>query len=217
MPPWRLTEPRGLYLITPDEPDTARLVDRVAPLVGLAACLQYRNKTADAALRDRQASALASVCRAAGVPLIVNDDPALAAEVGAEGVHLGEFDADFASARAVLGDAAIIGVSCYDDLERARRAVASGADYVAFGAFHPSTTKPGARRASPELLRAARGLPVPRVAIGGITPDNARPLVEAGADLVAVISGVFDAPDPLAAARGYRACFDSPFPDAASA
>ena len=216
MPHWRTTEPRGLYLITPDEPETRRLLDRVAPVLGLAACLQYRNKAADHALRAAQAQALADLCRAARVPLIVNDDPALAAAVGAAGVHLGEHDADLAQARALLGDAAIIGVSCYGDLGRATRAAAGGADYVAFGAFHPSTTKPGARRAHPELLRAARVLPVPRVAIGGITPDNARPLVHAGADMVAVISGVFDAPDPPAAARAYRACFESPFPDAAS-
>ena len=213
MPPWRSTEPRGLYLITPDEADTARLLDRVAPLLPLAACLQYRNKAADDALRARQAQVLAPLCRAAGIPLIVNDDPALAVSVGAAGVHLGEDDAGLAHARALLGDGAIIGVSCYDDLARAERAVAAGADYVAFGAFHPSTTKPGARRASPALLRAARALPVPRGAIGGSTPDNARPRVEAGADLVAVISGVFDAPDPLAAARAYRSCFDAPRPD----
>jgi thiamine-phosphate pyrophosphorylase len=217
MAPWRSSEPRGLYLITPDEADTDRLLERVAPLLALAACLQYRNKAADETLRGRQARALAPLCRAAGIPLIVNDDPALAAAVQAAGVHLGEDDGGFAPARALLGDGAIIGMSCYDDLERARRAVAAGADYVAFGAFHPSTTKPGARRASPDLLRAARVLPVPRVAIGGITPDNARPLVEAGADMVAVISGVFDAPDPLAAARAYRACFDSPRPDASPA
>jgi thiamine-phosphate pyrophosphorylase len=213
MPPWRSTQPRGLYLITPDEADTDRLLDRAAPLLPLATCLQYRNKAADDALRARQAQALARLCREAGIPLIVNDDPALAASVGAAGVHLGEDDAGLAQARALLGGGAIIGVSCYDDLARAERAVAAGADYVAFGAFHPSTTKPGARRASPELLRAARALPVPRVAIGGIRPDNARPLVEAGADLVAVISGVFDAPDPLAAARAYRSCFDAPRPD----
>ncbi|NUO74484.1 MAG: thiamine phosphate synthase, partial [Lysobacter sp.] len=102
----------------------------------------------------------------------------------------------------------LIGVSCYDDFERARAAVDAGADYVAFGAFFPSPTKPNTRRASLQLLHDAAPLTVPRVAIGGITPDNAPALVAAGADLLAVISGVFDAPDPAAAVRAYRACFD---------
>lgn len=199
--------PKGLYLITPDEPDATRLLARVAPLLPFAACVQYRNKRADAALRERQARDLRSLCRDAGVPLIVNDDAALAARIDAEGVHLGEHDGDVAAARALLGDGAIIGVSCYDELARAEIAVRAGADYVAFGAFFPSPTKPHARRASPALLQAAARFDMPRVAIGGITPDNARPLIAAGADLIAVISGVFDAPDPIAAARAYRDCF----------
>ena len=200
--------PRGLYLITPEEDDSARLLARVAAVLPFAACLQYRNKTAPAALRAEQARALHALCRECGVPLIVNDDAGLAAQIAADGVHLGEHDGDPAAARARLGDAALIGVSCYDDLELAARAAAAGADYVAFGAFFPSPTKPGARRATPQLLRDAAALGLPRVAIGGITPDNARPLVAAGADLIAVISGVFDAPDPIAAARACRALFD---------
>jgi thiamine-phosphate pyrophosphorylase len=199
--------PRGLYLVTPDEADCARLSARVAPLLPFAAWLQYRNKAADAALRSRQAAALQVLCAAAGVALIVNDDPALAAAAGAAGVHMGKGDGDIAAARVLLGADAIIGVSCYDDIERARAAAASGADYLAFGAFFPSPTKPGARHARPELLRQAAALGLPRVAIGGITPDNAPPLIAAGADLVAVISGVFDAPDPIAAARACRALF----------
>lgn len=198
---------KGLYLITPDEADSERLLARVTPLLPFAACLQYRNKTADAALQARQAKALQALCAEAGVPLIVNDDAALAAAIGADGVHLGEHDGDIAAARASVDDA-IIGVSCYDDLARAERAAAMGADYIAFGAFFPSSTKPNARRASLDLLRESERLNVPRVAIGGITPDNARPLIAAGADLIAVISGVFDAPDPLQAARAYRALFD---------
>lgn len=198
---------KGLYLITPDEADSARLLARVEPLLPFTACLQYRNKAADAALRARQAGLLQAVCAEAGVPLIVNDDAALAAAVGAEGVHLGEQDGDIAVARASVGDA-IVGVSCYDDLALAEHAAAMGADYIAFGAFFPSPTKPNARRASPDLLRDSARLKLPRVAIGGITPDNARPLVAAGADLIAVISGVFDAPDPIHAARAYRALFD---------
>lgn len=198
----------GLYLITPDEADTARLLARVGPLLPWVACLQYRNKQADAALRNTQGRALLIQCRAAGVPLIVNDDARLAAAIGADGVHLGEHDGDPATARELVGANALLGVSCYDDLKRAEHAAAAGADYLAFGAFYPSPTKPRAPRAAPTLLHDAARLGLPRVAIGGITPDNAGPLIEAGADLVAVISGVFDAPDPVAAARAYRALFD---------
>ena len=199
--------PRGLYLVTPDEADGERLLARVAPVLPFATWLQYRNKAAGPALRARQAAALQALCATAGVPLIVNDDPALAAAVGAAGVHLGEDDGDIAAARALLGADAIIGASCYDDADRAHGAAAAGADYLAFGAFFPSPTKPGARHARPGLLRQAASLGLPRVAIGGITPDNAPALIAAGADLVAVVSGVFDAPDPIAAARAYRALY----------
>jgi thiamine-phosphate pyrophosphorylase len=199
--------PPGLYLVTPDEPDTSRLLARVAPLLVHAACLQYRNKAADPTLQLQQAQALQALCAPHGLPLIVNDDPGLAGRAGAAGVHLGADDPAIASARAQLGEAAIIGVSCYDDLSRARAAAAAGADYLAFGAFFPSPTKPNARQATAQLLRDAGPLRLPRVAIGGITPDNAAPLVEAGADLIAVISGVFDAPDPVAAARACRALY----------
>lgn len=198
---------RGLYLLTPDEPDTARLLARTGPLLAHAALLQYRNKPASTALRRAQAAALLEACRATGVPLVVNDDVALAAELGADGVHLGEHDARLADARARLGPEALIGVSCYDDPARALQAARDGADYVAFGAFFASPTKPGARQATPALLHATAGLGLPRVAIGGITPDNAAQLVAAGADLVAVISGVYDAPDPPAAARAIQALF----------
>ncbi len=200
---------RGLYAITPDERDTARLLARVRAVVDAGACwLQYRNKTADDRLRREQASALLPLCRAAGVPLIVNDDWRLAAAIGADGAHLGADDGELGEARAALGSDTLLGASCYDSLERARDAVTRGANYVAFGAFFPSPTKPHARRACPTLLQASAALGVPRVAIGGITPDNGRALVAAGADLLAVISGVFDAPDPAAAARAYRRCFD---------
>lgn len=202
----------GLYLITPDERDPAHLFARVTPLLPFAACLQLRAKSMDReALRDA-ATRLRVACREHGVPLIINDDARLAAEVDADGVHLGEDDGDIAAARALLGNEAIIGLSCYDDLQRARDAAAAGADYIAFGAFFPSSTKPNARRASPDLLRESAMLGLPRVAIGGISPDNARSLVDAGADLIAVISGVFDAPDPVAAARAYLSCFDHPHP-----
>jgi len=142
------------------------------------------------------------------VPLIINDDWALARELGADGAHLGKDDGELRVARALLGDGAILGASCYDDIARAETAATAGASYLAFGAFFPSPTKPDARRAKPQLLQASAHLGLPRVAIGGITPDNARQLVVAGADMVAVISGVFDAPDPAVAAHAYRACFD---------
>jgi len=199
---------RGLYLITPDGREPARVHEHVAPLLPHAACLQLRCKSMDGDALRETASLLRADCRAAGVPFIVNDDPRLAAEIGADGVHLGEHDPFIAEARALLGEDAIIGASCYDDLQRARIAAAEGADYLAFGAFFPSPTKPNARRASLDLLRDSVGFGLPRVAIGGITPDNMRPLVEAGAELVAAVSGVFDAPDPIRAARAYLSCFD---------
>lgn len=200
--------PRGLYAITPDEPDTDRLLARVEVVLDAGACwLQYRNKAAPSLLRERQARALQAICAARGVPLILNDDWRMAAAIGADGAHLGEDDGELAQARSALGPDAILGASCYDSLALARRAVAGGASYVAFGAFFPSSTKPLARHANPSLLRDAGVLAVPRVAIGGITPDNGGPLVDAGADLIAVISGIFDAADPAAATRAYLACF----------
>lgn len=203
--------PRGVYLITPDDADTARLLQRVRPLLAAGACwLQYRNKTADAALRREQARALQPLCAAHGVALIINDDAALAGEVGAAGAHLGEDDGGIAAARALLGPQAILGASCYDDLGLAERAVAAGASYVAFGAFFPSRSKATTRRAGTALLRQSAALGVPRVAIGGLTPDNAGPVIAAGADLVAVISSVFAADDPVAALRAYLACFQDP-------
>lgn len=202
---------RGVYLITPDEADTARLLARVAPLLGVGPTwLQYRNKTANDGLRRKQAVALQALCAAHGVPLIINDDPALAHAVGAAGMHLGGTDGDIGAARALLGPAAIIGASCYDQLENAERAVAAGASYVAFGAFFPTTTKVTTSRAHPDLLWQSAALGVPRVAIGGLTPDNVGPLIAAGADLVAVVSGVFAADDPVATLRAYLARFQDP-------
>jgi thiamine-phosphate pyrophosphorylase len=191
-----------LYAIT-DGP-RAGLLDAVAQaLAGGARVLQYRDKTADAARRHAEAVALKRLCDAHDAPLIINDDVAFAAAVGAAGVHLGRDDGDIAAARAVLGDGSIIGVSCYDSFELARAAAAAGADYVAFGAFFPSPTKPGAVRAPLDLLRQSATLGLPRVAIGGITPDNAPSLVEAGADFLAVISAIFSAPDVHAAAQRF--------------
>ncbi len=198
---------RGVYLITPDETDTERLLARVKPLLAGTTWLQYRNKAVDVATRHAQAHALQALCAQAGVPLIINDDAALAKAVDAAGVHLGEDDGDIAAARALLGPQAIIGASCYDQLELAERAVRAGASYIAFGAFFPSRSKVTPRRASTELLRQSAALGVPRVAIGGLTPDNSRPVVDAGADLIAVISGVFSEAEPVAALDAYRRCF----------
>lgn len=200
---------RGLYAITPDDPNTARLLERVVQVLdGGASVVQYRNKTASDALRRAQANALLTLCHSRDVPLIINDDWRLAHEIGADGAHLGRDDGDLALARASMPPDAVLGVSCYDENSRALVGIDAGADYVAFGAFFPSPTKPNARRAHPDLLADTVHLPVLRVAIGGITPDNAPALVAAGADLIAVISGVFDAPDPTSAARAYVSAFD---------
>jgi thiamine-phosphate pyrophosphorylase len=197
---------RGLYVIT-DGPRADLLGACEAALRGGAAVLQYRDKTDDHTRRREEAGALVALSARFGVPLLVNDDVELAVHAGAAGVHLGEDDADVASARQRLGESAVIGVSCYDSLERARDLALTGVNYLAFGAFFPSPTKPHARRATPELLTAARTLGRPLVAIGGLTPDNAQTLLDAGADFLAVISGVFAANDPEAAARRYITLF----------
>lgn len=202
----------GLYAITPEQPDTARLLQQVrAALAGGAAVVQYRSKSQDIALQHEQVSELVALCHAFDVPLIVNDSLRLADLTGADGVHLGREDGSVRQARIVLGAEKLIGVSCYNNLELALAAEAGGADYVAFGSFFPSATKPGAVPAPLELLRQARqGLHVPIVAIGGITPDKAPALIEAGAAAVAVISGLFDAPDIELAARQYSQLFSRP-------
>jgi len=205
---------RGLYAITPDIVDIALLVAKVdAAIAGGAQIIQYRNKSGAPALRRKQAAMLSRVCDGGGALFIVNDDVALAREVGAAGVHLGEDDGDVGRARATGGEAMLIGVSCYNDLARAKRLVAEGADYVAFGSFHASPTKPGARRAEPALLRRARRLGVPVVAIGGITAGNGRALVEAGADALAVISDVFAHDDLAQITRAAAAIADCFKPD----
>lgn len=198
---------RGLYAITPDLADTGLLLSMVHAALPSTRWLQYRNKTASPALRRAQLEVLLPLCRTHGVPLIVNDDWRLASDCGADGAHLGEDDGDLRAARAALGPDAILGASCYDSLALARQAVQAGAGYVAFGAFFDTATKATTRRPGPGLLRQAAALGVTRVAIGGITPDNAPELVAAGADLVAVVSGVFGSPDPAAAAQAYQRAF----------
>lgn len=196
----------GLYAIT-DGPRDDLLKAARAALEGGIAMLQYRDKSGDAQRRLREARALVALCARHDAPLLVNDDVDLAIASGAAGVHLGENDGDIATARAMLGKAAIIGASCYDSLDRAREAVAAGADYLAFGAFFPSPIKPHARRATLQLLRDARALGKPLVAIGGMTADNGGPLVTAGADYLAAISAVFGARDIRAAAQRFSRLF----------
>ena len=200
---------RGLYAVTPEIPDTPELAARVRDVLAGGACLvQYRSKNPDAALRHRQAAALLKLCRERDVPLIINDDACLAAELGADGVHVGRDDADLGAARRLLGGARILGASCYNDLDRAIAAVARGANYVAFGAAFPSPTKPGAVRAPLSLYAAARSrLELPIAAIGGITVDNAPQLIAAGVDLLAVISDLFEATDVAARAAAYARLF----------
>ena len=199
----------GLYAVTPDLDDTTELLRRVGQaLQGGLRLLQYRNKPAAAALRREQAGALLALCRAQSVPLVINDDLQLALEIGADGAHLGREDGDLAAARAALGPGKLLGISCYDDIGRAREAKRVGADYVAFGSFFASPTKPAAVRAPLTLLAEARnelGLPV--CAIGGITLQNAPQLIAAGADLLAVITDLFEAPDIRARAAAYTSLF----------
>ena len=202
---------RGLYAVTPEMEDTARLVARVEECIaGGAALVQYRAKRLAPELALDQAGRLASACRAHGVMLIVNDSLDLALAVDADGVHLGRDDTDLRRARAAL-PGKVIGISCYDDPRLARAAASAGADYVAIGSVFPSTTKPGAVRATLESLahaRAGSGLPV--AAIGGITVENAPRVIAAGADMLAVISALFDAPDVRAAAHAFASLFDRP-------
>lgn len=200
---------KGLYAITPETGDTVQLLLKTrAALVGGANVVQYRSKSTDIALKHEQATELLELCRDFHVPLIVNDDVRLAALTDADGVHVGEDDARLIEARINLGPDKIIGVSCYQDLARAEQFEAEGADYVAFGSFYPSPTKPGARPCPLSLLAQAKAkLHLPVVAIGGITLDNARPLIDAGADAVAVISALFDAPDIEACAQAFANLF----------
>lgn len=191
---------RGLYAITPEGPGLTQKVRDA--LKGGIALLQYRSRQRDVS----QAKELARLARGHGVPFIVNDDVELALEVGADGAHLGREDGELRGARKKLAGK-ILGASCYDRLELAREAVAAGADYVAFGSVFASPTKPRAVRAPLSLFGQARTLGVPLAAIGGITLANARQVIDAGADLLAVISDLFDAEDIAARAREYQKLF----------
>lgn len=198
---------RGLYAITPENADATKVLDQVQEaLDGGISALQYRDKKESFLLQLGLAKALAALCRAKGVPFIVNDDIEIAIASGADGVHLGQDDGDLAAARARL-QGGILGVSCYDSLAAARAAVAAGADYIAFGSVFASPTKPGAVRAPLSLFAEAGALGVPLVAIGGVTLANAPQLLAAGADALAVISDLFDAQDIAARARAYGKLF----------
>ena len=199
---------RGLYAITPDVADTESLERKVEQaLAGGVVALQYRNKLLAKDKRLAQAHRLAALAQGYGVPFIVNDDVEIALAVGANGAHLGKDDADLRAARERLAGK-ILGASCYDRIDLARAAVAGGADYVAFGAVFPSPTKPAALRAPLSLFGEAKSLGVPLAAIGGITLENAPQLLAAGADLLAVISDLFDAADIAARARQYARLFE---------
>lgn len=199
----------GLYAVTPDSADTPALLAKVeAALAGGARLLQYRNKSASAALRLIQGRALLALCWEYQVPLIINDHLDLALALDADGLHLGSDDGSLAAARLRLGDGKILGASCYRHLESAMEAQRAGVDYVAFGGFFPSTIKPSTIRAPLGLLgEAKQQLSVPVVAIGGITLDNAPHLVAAGADGVAVISALFEGADIQHTARRFSALF----------
>ena len=203
---------RGLYAIT--SPTLCRAPRQLsqaveAALQGGAQLIQYRDKEADAQQRHHTGKGLLSLCRAHGAKLIVNDDVELALALGADGVHLGAGDLPLREARLRLGNSAIVGVSCANVLQRAMAAQDEGASYVAFGRFFPSLTKPDAPQAEVALLRQARAqLRIPICAIGGLTPANARPLIEAGADLVAAVEAVFGAQNITGAARAFARLFD---------
>jgi thiamine-phosphate pyrophosphorylase len=205
---------RGLYFIAnaSGEPMDKLLRTAESALQGGAALVQYRDKLSRRDETRTTAHALAALCRHYQRPLIINDHVALAADVGAHGVHLGLEDTELQEARRTLGASAIIGVSCHADLHCAMRMQERGADYVAFGRFHPSRTKPGAPAAPLAILAVARArLKIPVCAIGGITEHNAKPLIDAGADLIAVINAISDSPDPFATSKTFAGLFNREF------
>jgi len=204
-PPPERTEPAKLYLIGPQDvggtfPD--RLKAAFEP--GIAAAFQLRVKDVGEHELARLAEPLQRLCADADVAFIVNDSISLAKRIGADGVHLGQRDGDIRDARDLLGPSAQIGKTCHDSRHLAMEAGEAGADYVAFGAFYPTTTKPSDYRADPSILSWwASVFEIPCVAIGGITPENAAPLVKAGADFLAVCQAVWGKDDPAAAVAAF--------------
>lgn len=207
-----MTALRGLYVITDNRltPHDQLLECVEQALRGGAAIVQYRDKRSNYATRLEEANALKRLCRDYDALFIVNDDVLLAQRCAAHGVHLGQDDEVLASARDFLGPNYIIGASCYNRMDLAVQAVKAGADYIAFGRFFPSGTKPGAVQADPALLQQARALDVPVCAIGGITEANAAELIAAGADMIAVVEGVFGQPDITAATARLASLFPTP-------
>lgn len=207
-----------LYLITPPRiDDPVAFAGTLAEALdgGDVACLQLRLKDTDDEAIRRIAAALVPPAQARGVAVLMNDRPDLAVETGCDGVHIGQDDATLAEARRIVGDDGVVGVTCHDSRHLAMEAGEGGADYVAFGAFYPTATKAPKTRAHIDLLRWwAEAMVVPVVAIGGITTENARPLIEAGADFLAVSAGVWDAPEgPKAAVAQFNALMDAHSPD----
>jgi thiamine-phosphate pyrophosphorylase len=200
---------RGLYLVTPNWDDTGKLLDLTEQALRAGvALLQYRHKEADAALRAEQAGALLALCRRYNCPLVINDFVELCQAIGADGVHVGGTDASVAKVRAALGPDKIVGASCYGDLALAQRAQQGGASYVAFGGFYPSRVKKYPVTTAPAIVeQARRDIALPCVVIGGMTPENAAPLVTYGADMVAAISSVYLADDVGQAVREFGALF----------
>lgn len=183
----------GLYAITPDLEDTARLCQMVeASILGGASVVQYRNKVANEALRFSQASALLTICHQHQIPFIINDHLDLFLALDADGLHIGGDDGDISATKQRIGEHKILGVSCYTDFTNAEKAEKAGADYVAFGACFPSNTKPHAPRAELSLFTQAKALSIPAVAIGGITLENADSVIKAGASAIAVIGELFN-------------------------
>jgi len=207
-------EPPKLYAVTPEQLSGAALFEAVAAVLrGGAQLVQYRAKSKSVQTRMDEATALQALCQAANARFIVNDDPALALAIKADGVHLGESDPGIREARKLLGPKSLIGVSCYNNLERARRAKAEGASYLAFGAMFESSVKPEARKAPLHLLFEARRLALPVCAIGGITVSHAAQLVRAGADWLAVITDLFQVHDPETQARCFVRAMQAPAGD----
>lgn len=193
-------ELKGLYAITDTEHLSSEIMLTKTEEILRAGTklLQYRNKQADQNTRLTEAKQLVDLCKQFSVPLIINDDITLAIKINADGIHLGKTDLSIADARERLGNNAIIGCSCYNDMDRASDAVNAGADYIAFGAFFSSPSKPDAVHAKPEIIgRAKQQFDLPVVAIGGITPENGQPLIDAGADMLAVISGLYASESPF--------------------
>ena len=187
------TKIHGLYAITPDLENTDQLCKMVEEsILGGARVIQYRNKVAQDSLLIAQARALLAICRKHQIPLIINDHIKLCLSLDADGVHIGGDDGEIATTKAMIGADKILGVSCYGDFSRAQTAAKLGADYVAFGACFPSSTKPNAPRAELNLFTQAKTLSVPCVAIGGITLENVDSVVNAGANAVAVIGELFN-------------------------